>query len=149
MSEVDFFSIGTNDLIQYTLAADRTNPDVAYLGDALDPAVLLQLDRLVHVARESGRPLSMCGDMAADPFALPIAIGLGYRPLSVPVAALAIVREVLRHIDVQDARLVAQRALGCATAAEVRMLVNAHFSDALGEIWSEAGVDRRLPLPAN
>lgn len=141
----DFLSVGTNDLVQYTLAADRANPQVAYLGDTLDPAVLLQLDRLVHVSRETGRPLSMCGDMAADPFALPIAIGLGYRSLSVPVSALGLVREVLRHIDGQEARSVAQRALGCSTALEVRQLVDESFREVLGEIWSESGVNRRLP----
>lgn len=141
----DFLSVGTNDLVQYTLAADRANPDVAYLGDALDPAVLLQLDRLVHVSRSTGRRLSMCGDMAADPFALPIAVGLGYRSLSVPVSALALVREVLRNIDAQEARLVAQRALECTTAAEVRRLIAKHFRADLGEIWEEAGVSSRLP----
>lgn len=136
----DFLSVGTNDLVQYTLGVDRTNPDVAYLGDALHPAVLRQLRHVVQAAAAHGRDLSMCGDMAADLFALPIVIGLGFRRLSVPVSALPLVREVVRHVDAAAAEEVAGQALRAATVGDVRRLVSEAFEPELGPIWIETGV---------
>ena len=135
--EVDFFSVGTNDLIQYTLAVDRSDPAVAALADGLDPAVLRLLHRTAEAAREQGIPISMCGDMAADPYALPVIIGLGFRQLSVPIGFLALTREVIRHLDSEVAAGVALEALSCATAAEVRRLIRDRFADDLGELWRE------------
>lgn len=137
--EVDFLAVGTNDLVQYTLAADRTNPLVAYLADSLDPAVLRQLHRLVVVARDLDRPLSMCGDMATHPVALPVVAGLGFRSLSLPLSALPLAREIVRAIRVRDAEGIVRRALDCGTAAEVRGLVRQGFPQLL-PIWREAGV---------
>jgi phosphoenolpyruvate-protein kinase (PTS system EI component) len=140
--ECDFLSVGTNDLVQYGLAVDRSNPAVAYLAQSLDPAVLRMLARVVQAASACGKPLSMCGDMAADAFVLPIVIGLGYRTLSVPVSALPLVREVLKRIDTVQAAKAATEALDCATADEVVALVLAHFGGQLGELWTEAGIER-------
>lgn len=137
--EVDFLSVGTNDLVQYTLAVDRANPLVAYLADTLDPAVLRQLHRLVTVARDFDKPISMCGDMATNPVALPVVAGLGFRCLSLPVAALPLAREIVRAIHVRNAEAVARRALQCGTAEEVRALVREGFPQ-LVPIWREAGV---------
>lgn len=137
--EVDFLAVGTNDLVQYTLAADRTNPLVAYLADSLDPAVLRQLNRLVVVARDFDRSLSMCGDMATHPVALPVVAGLGFRRLSLPLSALPLSREILRAIRISDAESIARRALDCGTVAEVRALVREGFPQLL-PIWREAGV---------
>jgi phosphotransferase system enzyme I (PtsI) len=140
--ECDFLSVGTNDLVQYGLAVDRSNPAVAYLAQSLDPAVLRMLEMVVRAAAAYDKPLSMCGDMAADAFVLPIVIGLGYRNLSVPVIALPLVREVLRRIDSIQARAVAQKALECSTADEVVWLVATNFGRELGELWTEAGIER-------
>jgi len=139
--ECDFLSVGTNDLVQYGLAVDRSNPSVAYLAQSLDPAVLRMLEAVVRAAGAKNKPLSMCGDMAADAFVLPIVVGLGYRSLSVPVTALPLVREVLRRIDSVQARAVASKALECATADEVVWLVATHFGRELGELWTEAGIE--------
>lgn len=135
--EVDFFSVGTNDLVQYTLAVDRSDPAVAALADALDPAVLRLLHQTAVAAKEHAIPLSMCGDMAADPYAVPIALGLGYRNLSVPIGFLALTREVIRRINSEDAAHAAKEALACATAREVRRLIHRRFAPSLGELWSE------------
>jgi phosphotransferase system enzyme I (PtsI) len=140
--ECDFLSVGTNDLVQYGLAVDRSNPAVAYLAQSLDPAVLRMLARVVEAAASYNRPLSMCGDMAADAFVLPIVVGLGYRTLSVPVSALPLVREVLKRINSAQAASVAAQALDCATADEVVWLVATNFGSQLGELWTEAGIER-------
>jgi len=138
--ECDFLSVGTNDLVQYGLAVDRSNPAVAYLAQALDPAVLRMLDVVVRASSAFGKRLSMCGDMAADPFVIPLVVGLGYRELSAPGTALPLVREVLSRIDSKDARALALDALECATADEVRALIVKRFAGQLGELWREAGV---------
>jgi phosphotransferase system enzyme I (PtsI) len=132
--ECDFLSVGTNDLVQYGLAVDRSNPAVAYLAQSLA--------RVVQAAAQYNRPLSMCGDMAADAFVLPIVVGLGYRTLSVPVSALPLVREVLKRINSVQAASVAAQALDCATADEVVWLVATNFGSQLGELWTEAGIER-------
>lgn len=141
-AECDFLSVGTNDLVQYALAVDRSNPSVAYLAQSLDPAVLRMLDAVVKAAAAHGKPLSMCGDMAADAFVLPIVIGLGFRHLSVPVSALPLVREVVRRVDASLAHQVASEALTCSTADEAVWLLARHFGRDLGELWNEAGVDQ-------
>jgi phosphotransferase system enzyme I (PtsI) len=140
-AECDFLSVGTNDLVQYALAVDRSNPAVAYLSQPLDPAVLRMLEVVVRAASAADKPLAMCGDMAANPFVLPVVLGLGYRRLSVPVSALPLVREVLRRIDVEQARALAANALASATADEVSELIRRGFGAVLGELWAEAGID--------
>lgn len=139
--ECDFFSVGTNDLVQYTLALDRTNPQVAHLARSLDPAVLRLLDMTARGAEAAGIPLSMCGDMAADPFAIPIVVGLGYRVLSMPYGALPLAREVVGRITVEQAQQAAREALACGDFADVERLVLRHFADALGDLWREEGLE--------
>lgn len=138
--EVDFMAVGTNDLVQYALAVDRTNPSVAYMADPLDPAVLRLLQRVVQVATDKGLPLSMCGDMAANPVSLPIVLGLGFRTLSLPLSAMPLSREIVREIDLGEATAAAEDALDCGTAGEVHQVVRDRFSAALRELWDEAGV---------
>lgn len=133
--ECDFFSVGTNDLVQYTLAADRSDAQVADIADAMEPAVLRLLDMTARAAQAADIPLSMCGDMAADPFALPLVIGLGYRRVSVPPASLPLVREVVRRLDVGEAEAAAQVALGLDGAGAVHRLVIDRFGDTLSDIW--------------
>ena len=144
-AECDFMSVGTNDLVQYGLAVDRSNPAVAYLAQAADPAVLRMLAMIEQAARTAHTPVSVCGDMAADPLLLPLVVGLGYRQLSVSVGAVPLVREVVRRIDAAAAAEVARMALNCATAAEVHALLRAEFSGALGDLWAETGVSTGAP----
>ncbi len=97
--EVDFLSIGTNDLIQYALAVDRGNPSVAALYEPLHPAVLRMLRFVVRAAKAGGVPLSLCGEMASSPELIPILLGLGLRELSCPPRAVPRVREVIRATE--------------------------------------------------
>lgn len=122
---VDFFSIGTNDLAQYTLASDRTNSAVAMLADPLHPAVLQLIQLTCAAALAHGKPVSLCGEIGGDPAAVPLLLGLGVQELSVPLPAVAVVKETVRQIDLADCRRLAAAALACARAAEVRQLLRA------------------------
>ncbi len=121
-SEADFFSIGTNDLTQYTLAVDRLHPTLGARSDALDPAVLRLIDMTVRAAHMRGRWVGVCGNMAADPVAAPILVGLGVDELSVSIPNVAALKAQVRGIDRFEAERLARIALTCATAAEVRAL---------------------------
>ncbi|HZP90114.1 MAG TPA: phosphoenolpyruvate--protein phosphotransferase [Actinomycetota bacterium] len=122
-AEVDFFSIGTNDLAQYTLAAERGNEQVAGLADALHPSVLRLIRMTVEAADPLGRGVAVCGELAADEAAVAILVGLGVRELSASAPAIPRVKRAVRALTLGDARALAERALGCRTAAEVRRLV--------------------------
>jgi phosphoenolpyruvate-protein phosphotransferase/dihydroxyacetone kinase phosphotransfer subunit len=119
---VDFFSIGTNDLTQYTLAAERGNDGVAALADALHPAVLRLIEMTAAAARDRGIDVGVCGELASDVDAVPILLGLGVGELSVAPPAVPRVKAAVRGVDLAAARELARRALTCATAAEVRRL---------------------------
>jgi phosphoenolpyruvate-protein kinase (PTS system EI component) len=121
--EVDFFSIGTNDLTQYTLAAERGNDGVAALADALHPAVLRLIEMTAAAARDRGIDVGVCGELASDVDAVPILLGLGVGELSVAPPAVPRVKAAVRGVDLAPARELARRALTCATAAEVRGLL--------------------------
>jgi len=124
---VDFFSVGTNDLTQYTLAADREVPAVAGLGDALHPAVLTLIGRAAGAAVGAGRWAGVCGELAADPLAVPLLLGLGVRELSVGPAAVAAVKEAVRATDLAAAAEYARQALDLPSADAVRDLVRSHL----------------------
>lgn len=118
--EVDFFSIGTNDLTQYTLAMDRTHPTIAAQADGLHPAVLRLIARTAEAAHAEGKWVGVCGELGADPIAVPVLIGLGVDELSVSVPAIPTVKAQIRTLTRAQCQEQAQRALGCASAAEVR-----------------------------
>jgi CDP-diacylglycerol--glycerol-3-phosphate 3-phosphatidyltransferase len=120
--EVDFFSIGTNDLTQYTLAADRTNAGVASLADGLHPAVLRLVADVAQGAARSGRWVGVCGELASDPVAVPILVGLGVTELSVRPQAVAATRAAVAATDTASARALAEAALAATSAADVRRL---------------------------
>jgi len=134
----DFFAVGTNDLAHYTLAFDRH--DSRSNAKPLDPAVLGLLQRAITAARGAQLPCSMCGDMAADPVALCLALGLGYRQISVPVRVVPLVRAVIRNVDLRVAAEVAQDALQCGSADAVRQLVLDRLDEDLGSLWKEQGI---------
>ncbi len=117
--EVRFFSIGTNDLIQYSLAIDRGNESVAYLYQPLHPAILRMMAQVVHSAARAGIDVSICGEMASDPLAVPILIGLGIRKLSMNAAAIPVVRAMVRRISASAAEQLARRLLDLATPEEI------------------------------
>jgi phosphotransferase system enzyme I (PtsI) len=119
IKEVDFVSIGTNDLIQYTLAVDRGNKEVADLYNACDPAVLRLLSRSLDVAREAGVPANVCGQMSGSVMYTQLLLGLGLRQLSVPASAIPEVKQACRSVSVADCREIAARALQMDSAREV------------------------------
>jgi phosphocarrier protein FPr len=123
--EVDFFSIGTNDLTQYTLAMDRMHPTLAGKSDGLHPAVLRLIDATVRAAHAAGKWVGVCGELGADPQATPILLGLGVDELSVSVPSIALVKAKIRTLNRAEAQKLAAKALACATAREVRDLVGA------------------------
>jgi multiphosphoryl transfer protein len=118
--EVDFFSIGTNDLTQYTLATDRGHPKLAPLADALHPAVLRLISLTVEGAHRHGKWVGVCGGLAAEPMAVPVLLGVGVDELSVPVPAIAAVKALVRRLALRDCQVLARELLGLATAGEVR-----------------------------
>jgi phosphocarrier protein FPr len=120
--EVDFFSVGTNDLTQYTLAMDRMHPSLASKSDGLHPAVLRLIGRTVDAAHANGKWVGVCGELEADPQAVPILIGLGVDELSVSVPAIPTVKAQVRSLQLNEAKSLAQQAINCATAQEVRAL---------------------------
>lgn len=120
----DFFSVGTNDLIQYALGIDRGNEQVAHLYQPLHPAVLRALKTTVDAAHRRKIPVSLCGESAADPGLLPAILGLGFDSLSMPAQAIARVRYVLRRLRYDDAQRLVAACLACARARDVEALVN-------------------------
>ena len=121
--DVDFFSVGTNDLIQYLLAVDRTDPRVSSLYEPLHPAVLRTLSGIAAAARAHDRPLSVCGEMAGQPTEAVLLVGLGIRALSMAPSAIPRVKEALRAVRAADARALADRCLGLATCGEIEAVV--------------------------
>jgi len=121
--EVDFFSIGTNDLTQYTMAAERGNAEVAHLQDALHPAVLGLIDRTVRGADEAGKWVGVCGELAGDPVAIPILLGLGVKELSMAPGSIPAAKSLVRTLDIAGLRDLARESLELESAAAVRLLV--------------------------
>jgi phosphocarrier protein FPr len=121
--EVDFFSVGTNDLTQYTLAMDRGHPKLAAQVDGLNPGVLQLIARTADAAHRRGKWIGVCGGIAADPQAVPLLVGLGIDELSVSVPAVPAVKAQVRRLDAEACRELAQRAIMLERAADVRELV--------------------------
>jgi phosphocarrier protein FPr len=121
--EVDFFSLGTNDLTQYTMAAERGNAAVAGLADGLHPSVLRLIRIVAEAASEHGKWAGVCGELASDPAAVPLLVGLGITELSANGPAIPAVKQAVRAVDADDARDLAEQALALSSADEVRKLV--------------------------
>jgi len=126
--EVDFFSIGTNDLTQYTLAMDRGNSLLSAKQDGLHPAVLRLIAKTIEGAHKHGKWAGICGELGSDPYAVPILIGLGIDELSVTVPSVPLVKAQIRGLKASELQSLAQQALECATAREVRELVKKQLS---------------------
>jgi phosphotransferase system enzyme I (PtsI) len=117
--ECDFFSIGTNDLVQYTLAVDRGNENVAHLYTAYHPSVLILIKHTVEAAKKAGIPVAVCGELAGNPVATLLLVGLGLDELSVSPVVLPEIKKIIRSTDSDTAREVADKALTYSTAKEV------------------------------
>ena len=124
-AEADFFSIGTNDLIQYCLAVDRTDDRVSRLYEPLHPAILRMIRLVVRAARRRGIPVAVCGEMAADPALLTLLVGLGLTEFSMAPTAIGVAKQILRGIRAADARRIAARALKAGTPADVEQTLTA------------------------
>ena len=121
--EVDFFSIGTNDLTQYTFAAERGNRRLSHLNDPCHPAILRQVERVVQAAHAHGKWVGLCGEMAGDIEAIPILLGLGVDELSMSPSLIPRAKRVVRSWLFSDAVSLAQQALQLEGAREVRYMV--------------------------
>lgn len=119
---VDFLSIGTNDLVQYTMAIDRSNDLVTYLYQPANPAILELIGRTVIAAKENNIWVSVCGQMASDPLYTPLLLGLGVNELSMDATSLSIIRRVIRSLKMSDAEFLASEALKCKSSVDVRKM---------------------------
>ena len=123
-AEVDFFSLGTNDLTQYLFAADRTNPELASLADSLHPSLLRMIDQVVKAAHRRQRWVGVCGEMASDLWAVPLLVGLGIDELSVHPPAVARIKALVRSLDAAVCGRAARAALKLDSGAAVRRLID-------------------------
>lgn len=126
--EIDFFSIGTNDLTQYTLAMDRGNSALASKHDGLHPAVLRLIAMTIDAAHKYGKRADICGELGSDAAAIPILLGLGMDELSVSIPSVPTVKAQVRALNIENWRSLAREALNCSTAKEVRELVKKKLS---------------------
>ncbi|MGW9127231.1 phosphoenolpyruvate--protein phosphotransferase [Paenibacillus chitinolyticus] len=124
--EVDFFSIGTNDLIQYTMAADRMNERVSYLYQPYNPAILRLVKMVIDAAHREGKWAGMCGEMAGDTTAIPLLLGLGLDEFSMSATSILPARSQIVKLSLSEMRQLAARAIELSTAEEVVVLVNGH-----------------------
>jgi phosphotransferase system enzyme I (PtsI) len=122
-TEADFFAIGTNDLIQYSLAIDRGNENVSYLYEPLHPALLRLIKGVIDAGKRAGIPVSMCGEMAADPIYAIVLLGLGLENFSMNPSSIPIIKNVVRSVRYKDCRRIAELAVNKKTAQEIEEFV--------------------------
>lgn len=130
---VDFFSIGTNDLIQYALAIDRVNEQVAYMYQPFHPALIRMIRQVVNAARDAGISVSVCGEMAGDPFCVCILLSLGINELSMNARAIPIIKKIIRTISIEEVRADFENVMRLSTAKEVQ----AHVSNRMKSLVPE------------
>ncbi len=126
--ECDFFSIGTNDLIQYTLAVDRVNEYVSYLYEPLHPSMLRLIAEVAASARAANIPVTVCGEMAGEPLIAPVLLGLGIRELSMSAVSIPEVKATIRKISITEVEALAARMMKLPTANDVREMVTAYMA---------------------
>ncbi len=136
--EVDFFSIGTNDLIQYTLAIDRVNERVSYLYDPLHPAILRLIRMIVESAHNAGIKVAICGEMAGEPAFTLVLLGLGLDELSMNPLAIPRVKKIIRHSTIEESKALLEESMKFHTAAEIERFVRGYMSKRFpDEFYSE------------
>ena len=145
--EADFLSVGSNDLIQYTLAVDRSHETLHHLYQPCHPAVLRSLELTVQAAHRHGRPVSICGEMASDPLSLPILLGLGFDGISVSPYLVPEIKQSIRALTYDVCRSLATDALGQPDARSVLELIEtrlgSRFSDLLRLTRDGNGVSKK------
>ncbi len=144
----NFFSVGTNDLIQYAFAADRQNEDVGYLYQPLHPAVLRSLKQIAVASRAAGKPLSICGDMAGEAAFVWILLGLGFRDLSMAPRHIPTIKSVIRSSFLTEAEALTNQALELGSEIEVEQLVLGAMGERFGPEMEGAPSPRATELPA-
>lgn len=127
--ESDFFSIGTNDLVQYALAVDRMNEAIAHLYEPFHPAVLRMLKQTADAAQRRGIPVSVCGEMAGDPAAIPLWLGLGVNELSMSAGSLLTVKERLLEADSDECSAILRQVMNCRTSEEIRRSLDGWYKE--------------------
>jgi phosphotransferase system enzyme I (PtsI) len=131
--DVDFFSIGTNDLIQYSLAVDRVNRQVAHLYQPLNPAIIRMIKYVADIAKNNGVEVFMCGEMAGDPMNIPILLGLGINKLSMNPQSIPIIKKIIRSLDAKDAALFVEDVLKETSETGVMELLYGTYNSLLLE----------------
>lgn len=132
--EVDFISIGTNDLIQYTMAVDRGNDIVSKQYQEFHPAVVRLLAFIISESKKVGTPVSLCGEMAADPFAVPLLIGLGLESLSVSASAIPQLKKIIRSLNYKELKEMADECLSFRTEKEINNLLHSFFNKKMQDV---------------
>jgi len=124
-------SIGTNDLVQYTLAVDRSSPELAYLASFYDPAILRLVRMVIQAGKNHSRPVLVCGAMASDPLAAILLVGMGLRELSMEAAAIPEIREAVGSVTVAEAEEVARSCFLAETARDIERILHEQFAERL------------------
>jgi phosphotransferase system enzyme I (PtsI) len=137
--EAEFLSIGTNDLVQYSLAVDRSSRELAYLASPFDPAILRLIQNVVRAGEVHHRNVGVCGAMANDPLAAALLVGMGLRELSMEASAVPVVKEAIKRITVSEAEQVARAVLAEVTAEDVQQIVQAAFAPRFTDLLNTDG----------
>lgn len=138
---VDFFSIGTNDLIQYALGIDRINEHVAYMYQPFHPAILRMIQKVVNAARDAGIGVSLCGQMAGDPLCVPILLGLGIDELSMNARSIPLIKMITRSLSMEEARADFENVMRLDTATEVRTYISERMKTLVPELEEKSYPD--------
>ena len=133
----DFFSIGTNDLIQYTLAIDRSNENVAYMYEPYHPAVIRMIMKIVGAAKDAGIDVSLCGEMASDPFCIPILLGMGINELSLTATGIPLIKKLIRSLSKEEAEKDLETISRLKTSSEVKNYILIKTKDHMPDIDEE------------
>ncbi len=126
--EADFFSVGTNDLIQYSLAVDRHNRDVAYLYRPLHLSLLRSIQNIVSAAKGANIPVSMCGEMAGDPVYTLVLLALGFNELSMTAGQIPVVKQLIRKVTQRDAKVMVDSAMRLSTSEEIERYIRSEIT---------------------
>jgi phosphoenolpyruvate-protein kinase (PTS system EI component) len=124
LGAVDYVSIGSNDLVQYLMAADRDNPKVSHLCQPLSPAVLRVLESVIRICRIANRPVTLCGEMAGQPAAFTLLLGMGLRRFSMSPAFIPSIKELASHLTIERSQAILKKALKETTTKKINRLLN-------------------------
>jgi phosphotransferase system enzyme I (PtsI) len=141
--ETDFFSIGSNDLIQYTLAVDRGNARISYLYEPMHPSILRLIRNTVEAGHAHGIWVGMCGEVAGDPLYSVLLVGLGLDELSISAYMIPEVKRIIRSITYDEAKMLVRKAMGMSTAAEIRRLVGSVMHERFPELVAAENLEER------